>query len=102
MNTKEEQKLTCEQILEEFHNACSRSCKKDGACIKFVQLYLDNMACRNKDAYFLAGTKNCQPCSEYLKVHDCIKDNMKSKLLTPELTDDFIEKLRENCKKEVL
>jgi len=98
---KKEQNLTCEQILEEFHNACSRTCKKDGSCIKYVQLYLDNMACKNKDAFFLEGTKNCKPCSEYLQIHDCIKKNLKSKVETPEIQPSFFDQVLEKCVKNI-
>lgn len=76
---KDEDNLSCEQIISEFQNQCSRSCEKNGQCIKFIQLYLDNMACKNADKYFLDGIKNCRECSEYFKIHDCIKTNLKSK-----------------------
>ncbi len=72
--------LSCEEILEQFKNKCSRSCLKNGDCIQYIQLYLDNMACKNADKYFLDGTKNCAICSEYFKINDCIKGNLKSKI----------------------
>lgn len=72
--------VSCEEILDKFRNKCSRSCKKDGECIEYIQLYLDNMACKNADKYFLDGTKNCETCNEYFKIHDCIKSNLKSKI----------------------
>lgn len=72
--------LSCDEILEQFRNKCSRSCLKNGECIQYIQLYLDNMACKNADKYFLDGTKNCAKCSEYFKINNCIKDNLKSKI----------------------
>ncbi|TAG56344.1 MAG: hypothetical protein EAZ27_05215 [Cytophagales bacterium] len=73
-------KPSCEEILNQFKNKCSRSCLKNGECIQYIQLYLDNMACKNADEYFLDGTKNCLSCHEYFKINDCIKNNLKSKI----------------------
>lgn len=81
--------ISCEEILEKFRSKCSRSCNKDGECIEFIQLYLDNMACKNADKYFLDGTKNCNTCSEYFKINDCIKNNLKSKIGNLNCPDDL-------------
>lgn len=93
---KDEKNLTCEEILEEFKSKCSRTCKKDGECIKFIQLYLDNMACKHADKYFLDGTKNCKPCSEYFKINDCIKGNLKSKVGEVQVPAD-LELILKDC-----
>ena len=95
---KNEKDLTCEEILTEFKNQCSRSCKKDGECIKFIQLYLDNMACKSADKYFLDGTKNCQPCAEYFKINDCIKNNLRTKIYDIAVPSDLEAKLIESIK----
>lgn len=95
---KDEKNLTCEEILAEFKNHCSRSCHKNGECIKFIQLYIDNMACKSADKYFLDGTKNCQPCSEYFKINECIKNNLKSKIQDIIIPQDLEQKLKEVIK----
>jgi hypothetical protein len=95
---KDEKDLTCEEIIDEFRSKCSRSCMKNGECIKFIQLYLDNMACKNADKYFLDGTRNCQPCTEYFKVHDCIKDNLVNKCKEVKVPQDLEARLLESIK----
>jgi hypothetical protein len=95
---KDEKDLTCEEILDEFRSQCSRSCKKDGSCIKFIQLYLDNMACKSADKYFLDGIKNCGNCSEYFKINDCIKTNLRSKASEITVPVDLELRLKECIK----
>ena len=82
------------QYSEELKSKCSRSCNKDGECIKFVQLYLDGMACKVKDAYFLDGICDCPPCSEYFKLHECIKVNLKTKMEEVPLPDNLSDKIK--------
>jgi hypothetical protein len=90
----------CEEILHEFKEKCSRSCHKNGECIKFVQLYLDNMVCRDKEAYFLEGIKNCPKCTEFYQINECIKNNLKNKCKELSVSDDFITQLKSNLQKE--
>lgn len=81
--------ISCQEILDKFKNQCSRSCTKQGECIEYIQLYLDNMACKNADKYFLDGTKNCIKCSDYYKINDCIKNNLKTKIENKICPDDL-------------
>lgn len=92
--------LSCEEILAEFKCMNSHNCKKDGGCIKFLQLYLDNMACKHKDAEFLNGISDCKACLEYFQINDCIKNNLKNKCLELDLSDDFVQKIKGTIQKE--
>lgn len=98
--SSEDKKLTCEEILAEFKSKSSHACKKNGECIKYVQLYLDNMACKHKDAAFLQGVKDCDACCEYFQINDCIKNNLKTKIGQIELSDDFVNKIKHSLQKE--
>lgn len=88
--------LSCDEILTEFKKHSSHTCKKNGDCIQFLQLYLDNMACKNKDAEFLKGVSDCIPCQEYFKINDCIKTNLKSKLESLPVPEEFFRKVQQN------
>lgn len=90
----------CDEIMAEFKNHSSHKCQKNGECIRFLQLYIDNMACKNKDHEFLEGINDCSICCEYFQTHDCIKRNLKSKTKSLELSDDFVNKLRHQLLKE--
>ncbi|MFN0047637.1 MAG: hypothetical protein ACKVOU_00790 [Cytophagales bacterium] len=96
----EDKKLTCEEILAEFKSISSHNCKKDGGCVQYLQLYLDNMACKQKDAEFLQGISDCEKCCEYFQINDCIKNNLKNKAYQLELSDDFVQKIQGSLQKE--
>ena len=90
----------CEQLIAEFKQHSSHNCQKNGECIKYIQLYLDNMACKLKDSDFLKGTSDCKTCCDYFQINDCIKNNLKNKVYELELSSDFIDKVKNSVYQE--
>jgi hypothetical protein len=93
-------KKSCDELIADFKKQSSENCDRKGQCIKYVQLYLDNMACRNRDASFLKGVLDCEVCCNYFQLNDCIKKNLKNKVIDLEIGDDFVQKVKDRMFQE--
>ncbi|MDX2196600.1 MAG: hypothetical protein NW207_09300 [Cytophagales bacterium] len=84
------------ELLQELNISCDKACQKNGECTQLIQLYIDGVACREKNKEFLQRIYNCEPCQHYFHIHDCIKTNLKSKVNSKDLPEGF-EKIICKC-----
>lgn len=76
-------------------------CKKNGECLKYLQLIMDGEATSDQQKHFAEHIQECMPCYKHYNLEKCIKQALQTKCNKVNVPAELIESIKVKIRESV-